>query len=230
MKNLTTKNLTTRNLMAILIILSNTQPLYAAQKLRDLSLSVEQTNEQLRNPPVQSSPPNGAIGGVGANSGTGFDDNVPLDPDMARQLREINSRNNNNNNGQATDLLKGLPVPPLTATGTLPPAHRGQSQQNYINQFCNTPINNNSQSCQENQRQQACERFSRATVNVQRILSQAIDCELNTTGIIKSGCDGLDAGRLDLLKQYWQDEDMSYTILFLPDMVINVQANCAAKK
>lgn len=104
-----------------------------------------------------------------------------------------------------------------------PPVHIGNSVS-YMGQFCA-----NTNPCQNTQKQQVCERFRSAAVNVQQVLDRAIACEVNAAQGVESDCDGLDAGRLDLLKQYWQDEDMSYTILFLPDMVQNAAASCPEK-
>ena len=115
-----------------------------------------------------------------------------------------------------------------------PPVNLGAAKS-YMSQFCanvnvNAAANNGGQTCQETQKQQACYRFRNAAVNVQQVLDRAVSCEVNTANAVESDCDGLDAGRLDLLKQYWQDEDMAYTILFLPDMVINASANCPEKQ
>lgn len=193
-----------------------------AEKIRDLSLSVEKTNELLIEGQQQQNNPNFGAVGMNNNEGTGFDDGVPLSADMARQLKEINSRANN-----TTATGKGVIPPPPTG---------GLVKQNFMAEFCASDYKNKIsgnttfQSCQETQRQQACDRFSRATVSVQRLLSQAIDCDLSTLTFSTGECDGLDAGRLDLLKQYWQDEEMSYTVLFLPDMVTNIVSNCTSRR
>lgn len=79
----------------------------------------------------------------------------------------------------------------------------------------------------DTQRQQACGRFTHTPVPVQKLLNQAIDCEANAADPSSYGCDSMDASRLDLLKQYWQDEDTAYTILFLPDLVLNSAENCS---
>ena len=122
-----------------------------------------------------------------------------------------------NTQGEKMNLLPAGEIP-------TPPVHIG-STASYMGQFCASTSN-----CQSTQKQQVCERFRSAAVNVQQILDRTIACEVNTAKAVESDCDGLDAGRLDLLKQYWQDEDMSYTILFLPDMVQNVIASCPVKK
>ena len=227
------KNLIKNKILASLIILITIAPAYSAQRIKNMSMTVEDTNEMIKNAPAkQATTINNYVAPTNNNNdGTGFDDSLDLDPNMARQLREINSRD--------TTVSGLLGSNPLTAgkNGIIPPPPtRGVSQQSYINQFCSSNYaakNTGSQAmqtCQENQRLQSCERFARATVNVQKILSQAIDCEHNTSGLIASGCDGLDASRLDLLKQSWQDEDLSYTILFLPDLVLNSASNCANKR
>jgi len=123
-------------------------------------------------------------------------------------------------NPQPTPLLAGMPSP-----------HRGMEKQSYINNFCSSVAQKNTDparlSCIDAQKQEACERFARAAVNIQKVMTTAIDCEADTTGgNSKADCDSTDASRLDLLKQYWDDEDSSYTVLFLPDMVFNAEANC----
>lgn len=129
------------------------------------------------------------------------------------------------------NIVKSEPAPLVAA---LPSPQRAVGKQSFINTFCNgvippKPGTEAQQSCMDTQKQEACERFSRAAVNIQRIMSQAIDCEAdNSNGQAKSDCDSTDASRLDLLKQYWDDEDSSYTILFLPDMVFNSAATCEA--
>lgn len=209
-----------------------TQPVYSSQQMRDMSLSVEETNRQLATPqaPINYGGSNIGIGGVGTNNGfdenSRFDPNASIDDNMTNQLDDINALNSMQNNISRTG---ALPLAP-----GLPAPRRGQGQQGLINKLCSsayttkTTTNAALQSCIDTQRQQVCERFRRAAVNIQRVISQAVDCESNVTGYIKADCSGLDASRLDLLKQYWQDEDSSYTILFLPDMVLNPAANCAA--
>lgn len=230
----------------IIFIMAFATSINAAPKMLDRSLSVEETNRQLSNPESQSIGGTTGIGGIGPNSGAGlgyennnygydqnigFDDNarfgeitgfnadMPIDANMVKQLEDINARN-----------MQGNSFP---LTSGLPPPNRGRNQQNFINVFCSSGyapkinLTDTQQACMENQRKQACERFGRININIKRILSKAIDCESNTNGYIKSGCDGLDTSRLDLLKQYWQDEDIAYTILFLPDMVLNSPVNCS---
>ncbi len=212
-----------------------TPPAHSAPKMRDMSLSVEETNRQLATP--QSPRDNVADPGFyndsgmdsesgfggGYGGGYGIDPNAPID---LRNLDDINSLNNMRSDNY---IGNNLPSPPRR----IGPPIRVSNKQGFINRFCSAgymPQTNSStadQSCQDTQRQQACERFERATVNVQKLLSQAVDCEANTSNYRNSDCDGLDATRLDLLKQNWQDEDLSYTILFLPDMVLNSAANCS---
>jgi|GEM_PF-5872026 len=112
---------------------------------------------------------------------------------------------------------------PVAAEAPLAPAKDGTSKS-YMAKFCAGETG----SCQTTQKLQVCERFRVAAVNVQQLLDRAVNCETNAADTA-ADCDGLDAGRIDLLKQYWQDEDMAYTILFLPDMVQNAAASCQAK-
>lgn len=184
-------------------------PAFAAQRTRDMSLSVDETMRQPTTTPAQKTQTTPRTG-----ADTGFDESIELDPNMARQLQDLRAREIQDNSKLS---LSG------NARGEMP-ADRG-----FMSNFCNTPADGNAlQSCQASQREAACQRFHRATVDIQRLLDRAINCEYTATGS-RAGfadCDGLDAGRLDLLKQYWQDEEASYTILFLPDMVLNAAANC----
>lgn len=218
-------------LFAITSVVIISSPSYAEQKIRNLSLSVEETNKQLATP---QAPKENNHFDQSLEDMAGFenDKNVGFDSNMQRQIDDINSRYDNMESGNIN--IDGRINNDLPDTRRIPPPNRVQGQQGFINRFCNsgyiskTASTPAQQDCMDTQRQQACERFSHATVNVQRTLSQAIDCELNSTNMVQSGCDGMDASRLDLLKQYWQDEDISYTILFLPDMVLNSTDNCSA--
>lgn len=226
-------------LPVLLILATFSTTANAAQQMRDMSLSVEETNHQLATP--QQPRANVADPGFyndsdrngnydynennaynGNNNNNTFDANTPISPNIndmtgaAGIPAQANSQLQNNN----------------VIGRRLPPPSRGMNR-GFINKFCSSdyaPKNASSeaqQSCMDTQRQEACERFQHAAVNIQRVLSQAIDCEANSSGYNDSECDGLDASRLDMLKQYWQDEDTSYTILFLPDMVVNSAANCS---
>jgi hypothetical protein len=230
-----------KNFIFSLFLLALMQfPAIAAQQMRDMSLSVEETNKQLNTPQTKPSNTTNNTNGADYDNGTGFDSSVPLDPNMAKQLRDINARNaagrdalgrdtlGNNINGRDVFGINNNNVNTnsqgnyLPRRGTIPPPHRGLGKQGFMAYFCDDGYQ-----CEDAQRQQSCERYKRAAVNVQRLLDRTIDCEVNNASY-KSGCDGLDAGRLDLLKQYWQDEDESYTILFLPDMVLNSAATCTS--
>lgn len=213
---------------AIFSLVTFSSSVYAEQKMRDMSLSVEETNKQIATPQAPKDN-NNFDQSLDDMAGFENDKNIGFDSNMQRQINDINARHdsmdNNTNNHIQEDtipLLNGLPSP-----------NRGQNYQGFINKFCGSGYvpkkasTASQQDCMDTQRQQACERFSRATVNVQKTLNQAIDCELNSTNLSQFGCEGMDASRLDLLKQYWQDEDISYSILFLPDMVLNSAANCA---
>jgi hypothetical protein len=198
------KNFYKLNILAIMLclipMLSN-----ASERMVDRSLSVEETFHE---PIVRAPQPAGD---------TGFSPNITIDPNTAKQLQDLKAQNKDENLGKNVD----IPPPP---SRNLP--FKTGGTQNYMNQFC---ASSGGEACKATQKQQACERFKAATVDVQQLLDRAIDCEVNAANAIEGDCDGLDAGRLDLMKQYWQDEDMSYTILFLPDMVLNASAACGKK-
>lgn len=222
-------------LLSLVVFYSNDA--HSSEKMRDMSLSVEETNRQLATP--QKS--NRAVDDPGfyndSKSGGYYDydeysdDNIPYNKNYTFDADTPISPNMGKNLGNPFD--RNLSRSDINSR-RLPPGTRGSSQRGFINRFCSaeyTPKNASSeaqQSCMDTQRQEACDRFQNAAVNIQRVLSQAIDCEANSSGYADSDCDGLDANRLDMLKQFWQDEDTSYTILFLPDMVLNSAANCSA--
>lgn len=226
------KNILNISLIAVTLFIS-TYPLESmAERIRNMSLSVDETNRQLGTPQEPQS---------NYNNDTGLDDN------MARQIDEINARRSAEdgfgfgNGGSSFD--SGIPPAPRSnyygsKNGVykgkkMPPhAYNGRIRRSFINEFCSSDYDYNQGStatqknCIDTYRQQACERFSRATVDIQQILTQTIDCETGNDTLSAENCDGLDAARIDLLKQYWQDEDASYTILFLPDMVVNSADLC----
>ncbi len=185
MKNITCK------IIAFLIF---TTPLsaQAAEQVRDMSLSPEQT---LREPSIKRS----------------IQGDTWYDPKMAQQLRESSN--------DATSS-----VPPVNGDELSAPS---SSDSSFMNKFCASK--DSVPTCRESQRMETCDRFKRTAINVQQVLDRVVACDAKVQKGIEADCDGLDAGRLDLLKQYWQDEDMSYTILFLPDMVQNAAADCSIK-
>jgi len=222
------KNFYKLNILAIVFCLLPTL-VNATERMVDRSLSVDDT---MREPSIRATQQ--------STGDTGFAPNAPIDPNMAKQLQDLraqakadelkNSQNNGTNNGENTAKFDNIPPPPSSSSSPFSQSHRanfGSATKNYMNQFCANVGGNGS--CKDDQKQQACDRFKAATVNVQQLMDRVIDCEVNAANAIEGDCDGLDAGRLDLLKQYWQDDDMSYTILFLPDMVLNASASCGKK-
>lgn len=211
---------------------------HASEQMRDMSLSVEETNHQLATPqhPRSNVADPGFYNDSDRNGNFDYNDNnsynngynnnynfdTPISPNMADTVGMAGIPGQANNQLQNNNVIGRR----------LPPSNRGMNR-GFINKFCSSdyaPRNASSdaqKSCMDTQRQEACDRFQHAAVNIQRILSQAIDCEANSSGYNNSECDGLDASRLDMLKQYWQDEDTSYTILYLPDMVVNSASNCS---
>lgn len=176
----------------------------ATEKFVDRSLSVE---DSLKEPSIRKAPPVGD---------TGFAPDVPIDPNTAKQLNDLRSQNNANIAGGAGSI--NIPPPPNSNPFSWRSVGGG-----YMAQFC-------AGSCGGDAKQQACTRFKAAAVNVQELLDRVVTCEVKSGSTVEYDCDSLDSSRIDLLKQYWQDEDMSYTILFLPDMVLNAAANCPTRK
>jgi hypothetical protein len=201
-----------------------------AERMRDMSLSVEDTIKQPSTTYTPKNPPQYDIGGTLMDSDSA--DIMALDPNMEKQVNDLKNR-------RASEQQDGLPNPRRGANSfdksmldDINPAH---AVRGFMSSFCSddvstrSPLNTAAASCKNSQREMACERYQRATVDVQRLLDQVVTCENSGVGMGAQdiNCDVLDAGRIDLLKQYWQDEDASYTILYLPDMVSRSLDKCA---
>ncbi len=151
----------------------------AAEKMRDMSLSVEDTNRQIAIPQTVRGNPadpgfyndNNHNGGYNSsyndyedsngyinNSGNfNFDANTPISPNMAN-----NVANQLDNDNQPNNMIGGRVPPPI----------RG-GNQGFINHFCSTnysPKNISSEaqkSCMDTQREEACDRFQHAMALMQ---------------------------------------------------------------
>lgn len=92
--------------------------------------------------------------------------------------------------------------------------------------------------CLDDQKKQACDRFGSLPNDVQKEMDKVIGClynasnngQMDENGSIQQApqqdCTRDDAVRLDMLKQYWSDQNVAYAILFLPDMVLGGAARC----
>jgi hypothetical protein len=95
--------------------------------------------------------------------------------------------------------------------------------------------------CLSEQKKQACDMFQRLPVDAQRVMDSAINCvytlanegQMNNPGYMQQqplpnnmDCSNGDSLRMNLLKQYWRDQNVSYAIVFLPDMVLDGPSRC----
>ncbi|MGE0753739.1 MAG: hypothetical protein AB7L92_01105 [Alphaproteobacteria bacterium] len=85
--------------------------------------------------------------------------------------------------------------------------------------------------CYDSVKQQACERFSKLPEDAVTLVDNTVRCVYQTA---ESGsgasydvhCRQPYAEQLWVLKKYWNEPDTAYTILFLPDMVVDSTLFC----
>lgn len=93
--------------------------------------------------------------------------------------------------------------------------------------------------CISEQKKQACNMFLGMPIDAQRAVDSVISCDytranegqLDENGYVQQmpsagDCTNGDSLRMNLLKQYWRDQNTAYAIVFLPDMVLNGAARC----
>jgi hypothetical protein len=93
------------------------------------------------------------------------------------------------------------------------------------------------QSCQQELRQNSCARYQALPADAKAALDEAINC-LFTSGngddeggfwgnnTPRRSCGDANLSRLDLMKKYWADENVSYALVFLPDDVMGTSGQC----
>jgi hypothetical protein len=124
----------------------------------------------------------------------------------------------------------------------------GQPASSFMEGYCDPnfkPMVNggsiaNLQACMETRKQQSCEQFFALPDDVKRSLNFAIECaytaanggEMDENGYIvqqapvNPACNRTDTDRMQLLKKYWRDQNVSYNIVFMIDQVVNASAGC----
>jgi hypothetical protein len=86
-----------------------------------------------------------------------------------------------------------------------------------------------SQGCIDNAKRQACDIFSRLPRDAQGLLDRTLSCAFSAdSGGYGSydDCAGYDSQRLQAIKAYWNDQETVYALVFLPDLVQNPAASC----
>lgn len=97
----------------------------------------------------------------------------------------------------------------------------------------------NLNNCMENQKKQACDMFANLPRDAQRTMDSIIACQYNNAndggmdenGYVQQGrgmqdCSEGDSIRMNLLRQYWNNQNTAYAIVFLPDMVADGASQC----
>ncbi len=93
--------------------------------------------------------------------------------------------------------------------------------------------------CIETQKKQACDMFAQLPSDAQQVMDSSIGCVYNQANngqmdengfIVQNGgaqdCSAGDSQRINLLQRYWQQQNVAYAIVFLPDMVLNAPNRC----
>jgi len=175
-----------------------TSPTFAQSQMRDYSLS---PGESVQQPNVSHAQSNtGGVAPLGSASSTQFNP-------YSSPLNRPNLVYNPNPQTPANSFMTGYCDPnfhPLVMTG-------------------------NMQTCFQAAQQQVCQQFQQLPADVQTALDTATACVYNAANGDASAtenCSAYDTNRLQLLKKYWQDQNTSYAILFLPDEVLNGPAKC----
>lgn len=116
------------------------------------------------------------------------------------------------------------------------------SAYQFMESFCSSnmqPVTDigrtsNAADCMQNTKQLACDMFSRLPKDAQNVLDRSIGCayvlseeEADAEQTTSSTCNKYDSRRLRLLKKYWDDQETSYALAFMPEMVLNPMLMCA---
>ncbi len=93
------------------------------------------------------------------------------------------------------------------------------------------PVRVGMASCFESIKQKACDGFARLPAEVQGPMNRLVECQYNVAEepseyADETRCARLEHEQMRLLKHYWRDQNTAYTILFLPDLVINAGSFC----
>jgi hypothetical protein len=146
----------------------------------------------------------------------------------------------------------GYPVPigPAAALAGQPVgATAGSYMEGYCDPNFKPILANNAKyarmaSCLEEQKQQACGMYQVLPADAKRSLDFTLNClgaQQNGGEMVEAAdgtlqpapvtgaardCGAFDTQRLTLLKQYWQDANTAYALVFLPDLVMDSGGQC----
>lgn len=98
--------------------------------------------------------------------------------------------------------------------------------------------------CLNQAKQQLCASFAQLPPEVKATLNETLSCMNDTTDPVEgdvqedlierryrqAGCAANSSDRLQLLRKYWQDQNVSYALVFLPDDVIDAPNNCIRRR
>ena len=143
---------------------------------------------------------------------------------------------------------------PTTATSTggmahLPPIAgvvTGGPSTNYMDGYCDPnfkPLMGRSASyagianCLAQQKTDACRLYQSVPQDVKQALDDSINCMAqmsdtagNATTASVSNCGVTDTRRLALVKRYWNDANLAYALVFVPDLVMDNAGDCLIRR
>ena len=178
----------------------------AAERIRDMSLSME---ESLRQPDIHTSEED-SLGSPWSN--------------------QYDSFPSGDSGGRRADLQ----APYLEQ-------NRYESQS-FMANYCDTnvtPIVQNrhfgdTNHCFESTKAKACDGFKALPDDAKNVLDRATECAFAMSDDVSkryknNDCEQLERDQFRLAKKYWNSQEMTYLVLFLPDMVANPMIFCAQR-
>lgn len=183
----------------------------SAQRMRDMSLSVEDTMKQ---PAVSHAKPGyGGVGGVGPGGSN--------DPYVGNNPAYNNQNDPYSSGARGNTFMAGYCDPNF---------HPVVNNRNLAAL----------QSCMESQKQQSCADFERLPVDAQRAIDNVVGClyvasdtgydEQQPAATNDPGCTAGDSQRLQLVRKYWKDETTAHALVFMPEDILDASTNCMGRR
>jgi hypothetical protein len=155
-----------------------------------------------------------------------------LSPDESASQPDI-TRSNNRFDPYANQsgLSGNSPEQPLTNMPYPPEDTAKRFMDNYCN-MQSPPLTQKlpgMQECLQNQRQQICELYARTSTEVQRVISDAAECQmrlLESENRTATNCDVHATARLNLMQRNWQDQNTTWALAFIPEQVTAGGSSC----
>lgn len=148
------------------------------------------------------------------------------------------------------------PMPNFDHIAPVVGAPSGLPGTNYMDGYCDpnfkpmmakSPQYAGIATCLEQQRNQACQLYQSVPGDVKKALDDSINCLAqanadmeNAAGNDDSGaaayttpakhCGATDTRRLALVKRYWNDQNLSYALVFVPDLVMDSSGSCLQRR